>query len=739
MSLVDFVTEPKTRLLRSSRRGRSEPAYSNEEERRLRLASLYIVTFLVAALLIFRLYGVQVAEREKHTANLRNQTTMKVILSPARGSILDRNGVPLAENRARLDLDIYLRELVGYYKLSQGTKSGQTFDIYKIVNESSVEIRQTLGLKDIDEKALRRHYNQQPNVPFQLANNLDFTKLSQFSEHSLNVHGIQETARPVRQYNYGALASQIIGYVGKVEEKTDAEYIPESVGKEGIEKSFDTLLQGTPGFRLLRKNNQGHVLSVESETSPQVGHSVYLSIDARIQYITEQAMRRVGRGAAVVMDPHNGDILAMVSVPSFDPNDLIPPISPQIWKDLTKDPTKPLLNRSINAYAPGSVFKPVTAIGAFISTKYNFKPNTTIYAPASISIGGITWADWYKGTRGDINLKTALEWSCNPFFYRLAEKAGIESVDEAAKRVGFGQRLLEFEPGNSYIRGESAGVIPGPEWMNSLGQARVKKWKIEYDKAKAEGLTKDKLPRQPIIESWSMGHTYNTSIGQGNVLVTPLQLVTAYCALANGGTVYFPRLVLGVTRTNDGERETVKEYAPRIYGELGIAPAELKAIQDGLRAVVATGTAKKAQIPGIEVAGKTGTAQFLRSGIKDNRTWFVGFAPFADPHYVVAVMIEGGNSGGGTSAPVVNEIMRGIFDIEKGIVPEMTVLKPAVGSFNALTSDDGSDPSVAAGVVPPAGASPATEAEAQAAAQTPPKPQKQGPSLFDRIFKKRNR
>lgn len=737
MLLDNLAAEPKARRSLPSRRRGSEPAYSNVEERRLRLSSLYLVVLLAAAFLIYRLYEVQVAEGEMHTANLRNQTTMKVVLSPARGSILDRNGQALAENKASLDIDIYLRELVGYYKLSQGGR--QPLDIYKIVNESSAEIRQTLGLKDIDEKALRRHYNQQPNIPFQLANNLDFTKLSLFSEHSLNIRGIQETARPIRAYPFGALASQILGYVGKVEEKTDAEYIPEFVGKEGIEKSFDSYLQGKPGFRVLRKNNQGHVLSVESETPPAVGDSVYLTIDARIQYITEEAMRKVGRGAAVVMDPRNGDVLAMVSVPSFDPNDFVPAINPQLWKSLTKDPTKPLLNRVINAYAPGSVFKPVTAIGGFISPKTDFKPNKTYYTPASVSLGGITWEDWYKGSRGDINLKTALEWSCNPFFYKLAERAGIESIDEAADRVGLGHRLLEFEPGISYIRGESAGVIPGPKWMDDIGRARLKRWQAEVAKARAEGVPKDKLPRQPVIESWSLGHTYNVSIGQGNVLITPLQLVTVYSAIANGGTVYFPRLVLGVTRNNDGERETIREYEPRIHGQIGIEADEIKGIQDGLRAVVATGTAKKAALPDIEVAGKTGTAQFWRNGIKDNRTWFVGYAPFRDPRYVVAVMIEGGTSGGGTSAPVVNEIMRGIFAMEKGVTPELSSLKPAVGSFNAITGEDNSDPSAPSAGTPP----PAADEVAPAADPEPveaPKPEKKkGPSLFDKIFNRRNR
>lgn len=675
---------------------------NHSDHARFRLAFISLLVLAAGVVLLQRLYVVQLSEGEMHTASLRSQTITTISLSPARGSILDRNGLALAENKASIDIDIYLRELVGHYARNQkgvlpttnvtrGSRTTKRIDIAKIVKDSTSPITQALGLKELDEKELIDHYDQHPQIPYHLANNLDFAVLSQFAEHSAEIPGIQETARPVRNYNYGALAAQILGYTGMVENVQEDVFVPESVGKEGIERTFDSYLQGTPGSRLLRKNNLGYILGVEAETPPVIGNSVYLTIDARIQYIAEQAMRNhgIGRGGVVVMDPNTGDVLAMVSIPSFDPNDFVPAVSASTWSALTQDPTKPLLNRTITAgYPTGSTFKPITAIAALTNPAAKFTPNTVINSPSAIYWANRWWKDWTGNTAGEgnITLKTALEWSTNTFFYQLGVRAGIDSMEKTAKEMGLGARVLEYEPGKVFLPGEIPGVIPGKDYFNKLGDPKVAAWK-----AKRAANPKDRTP-PPIIERWSDGHTMNTSIGQGFVSATPIQMATMTSAIANGGTVHLPRMVAAVTRSNGNGQELVQEFPVRTLDKLDIKPEYMEAVRQGMLAVVESGTARKAQVEGVKVAGKTGTAQFMgRIGgrtMKDLRTWFIGFAPYDKPRYAIAMVIEGGVAGGRTNAPVVSEILTGIFSLEKGTPLEMAYMAPAQGHFLGATEPE---------------------------------------------------
>lgn len=656
---------------------------------RLRIISVGVLASV--AVLVAQLYNVQVKEGERYAASLRSQTTVPVILSPARGSIVDRNGIGLAENRASIDIDIYLRELVGYYARSNKSKLPKTsapgtgasiVDVDKIVDDSTGDLVRSLGLNvKYTRKDLLRHYYQTPNIPFQLVNNLDFTTLSKFSEHSVSIPGIQETPRPVRSYNFGALAPHILGYVGKVEETTDADFVPESVGKEGIERVFDEYLQGKPGGKILRKNNVGYILGVEAVQQPTIGGTVYLSLDARIQEITEQAMRRVGRGAAVVMDPWTGDILAMVSVPSYDPNVFIPSVDANEWRRLIGDSTKPLHNRAISPYAIGSTFKTVVAMAALKNPKANFTPRTQIYSPGAIWIANRWAKDWNPDGRGSIGVIEALQWSCNTFFYQLGVRTGIDSIVDMSRTVGMDQLLLVDDQGNPILPGESAGTIPGPKWMEEREDKRFAAW--------AEKKKKDPsfvYPRR-WRERWSEGHTVNTSIGQGFVDVTPLQLTTMIAAVANGGEVHRPRLVLAVTQMENGENKVIKEYPVHKIGEIGLDPEDMAAVKEGLRKVVAEGTGKRAAPtdPEFKAAGKTGTAQFWSTiqGVysKDNRAWFSGYAPIDKPRYALAIVVEGGASGGGTAGPIAKEIFDRVNEMEKGSTVDMVYLTPAIGHY----------------------------------------------------------
>jgi len=677
-----------------------------------RMSAAMVVVVLAAVILLQRLFVVQVVEGQKHAQTLIQQTTIPILLSPPRGLILDRNGLPLAENRARYDVDLYVRELTGNYArahrgrlpmtmvdvgVGEKKRKQKQVDIAKIVEETSMEPLRNLGIVtnyDVDE--LRKHNQQRPNTPFQLATQIDFATLSRMAERDPRIPGVQEAARPVRWYPYGALASHIMGFVGAPEEQTLETFQPEVIGKEGIEKGFEQDLEGVPGGKILKKNNLGFILEEQGYQAPVPGHNVYLTLDARVQTIVEGVMRRVGRGACVVMDPKSGDILAMCSVPNYDPNSFVPGGTGKStdWKQLMTAEAKPMLNRALGAYAPGSTFKTLTALSALENPAAKFTPQTVIHSPGSIEMAGRTWHDWNPDGQGDIALKRGLAMSCNTFFYQLGVRTGIESISEMGKRIGFGERLLLRTDGEPALAGEDPGTMPGREWMENRMAQRKKVYKGKIEKWVAEG-KKTPRPTPPAVEKWSDGHTANTSIGQGYVRVTPLQMAVMVSAVANGGTVYRPRLVQGVGRTTEKGTKATKEYPVAVKrGDLGVKPENLAAVREGLRAVVTEGTGKNAAVKDIEVAGKTGSAQFVTtiggSTVKDTRTWFTGFAPLKDPHYVVIVIVEGGVSGGSTCAPLASEILFKLFEMEKGVMPQLVYQGPVVGHFHGVTASDGS-------------------------------------------------
>jgi penicillin-binding protein 2 len=655
---------------------------------RTRARVLALLMLAGAGMLIWKLYQIQVVSGDEYASRIVSQSTTSVLLPPARGTIADRNGVALAENKASVDLDLYLNVLVSHYlrgrkgkrplTAAPGSSGRKMTDVAKIVDDTTRDAVRLLGfdMEHITRRDILRHYDQKPNVPMRIARDLDFATLSLIAEYNINVPGLEETARPVRNYRYGAFAAHILGNVGKVEDvPTDASYVPDVVGKDGIERSMDAYLQGEPGAKVLRKNSLGYIMGVDAVKEPLPGGTVYLSLDARIQMIAEQEMRGVGRGACVVMDPANGDILAMVSVPSYDPNTYAAEVS-----RLNTDATAPLLNRAINGYAVGSEFKLVTAMAAFRNPDITFTPNTVIYSPAAWFHASRWWKDWTNNPgQGNITLKTALQWSTNTFFYQLGVKTGIRSIQEAAAASGMGQRLLVDAGGAPLLRGETAGVIPGADYFNAASQRKLAAWR---ERRKAEPKSREPYP---ALEVWSDGHTINTSIGQGFVKVTPLQLATMMSAVANGGTVYWPRLVLHVAGLPDSADGDQKSFPVRAKGSLGLTAAQLRALQEGLRAAVTDGTGKRAAVKGFPVAGKTGTAQYwmMRDGVKtdDYKTWFNGYAPYDQPRDVVVVLVEGGISGGRTCGPIAARIFQRLAGLEKGADVELPYLSPAVGNF----------------------------------------------------------
>ena len=628
---------------------------------RLRIQFLGLLMLLGMGALALRLWWIQVAHGAEWTAQVRGSSQATVRIPSVRGEIKDRNGLTLVQNRASYEVDFYLPEMVKGYRERFGSPPLEEYraiisgmpkdvkepDIIKIVNDGVVPRLDDLDLaRDYNAGQLQRHYRNDTEVPFSYIKDIDFPTMAKFSEHDVGLPGVDIAIKPVRSYVYGALAAHILGYVGapddvnKEEARKYSFYQGDVEGKSNVEKSMDEYLRGKPGVRYLRRNAKGVIDGVLREEPPRQGGNVFLTIDARIQAITEEALRAVGRAAAVVIDPNNGDILAMVSVPSFDPNTFIPSIKAKDWQTLRKDEANPLVNRAISAFPPGSTFKLITSLAGL--RKNLSKARFTCY-------GGVSYGDHYfhcwisekGGQHGTLGLTDAIKVSCDSFFYQYGNAAGIDSIDATGKMLGLG------EESGTQLAGEQVGVLPGPEWMQ-----------VQHPQ-----------------ERWSQAYTANVSIGQGYDLVTPLQLAMAYTAAANGGVCYYPRLVDKVLNQDgspvlDENGKIAVPKTPRVRTDLRneFTPDQIELVRKGLWKVVNEdgGTGSAARLKAWQVAGKTGTAQATDHGHKDTIAWFACFAPFDRPKYVVAVMVQGGEHGGGVAGPVATRIMERTLALDEG-------------------------------------------------------------------------
>ncbi len=687
------------------------------------LASIAAVCFLM---LVGRLWYVQVARGSEYTSRIRNNSQVNVRLPAVRGEIIDRQGIPLAQNRASNAVEFYLPDIVRDYRSRFGTVPRHNYrttvagmmteksepDIVKIVDELIMPQLAKLGLaRAYNPRQLRLHFRNNTEVPFTYMEDLDFDTMARLSEHDVDLPGVNVTVRPVRRYVYGALGAHLLGYVGPPKEidKEEASqfnfYQPDTEGKAQLELYYNDDLKGSPGARILQRNAKGVIEGEVGLEAPKQGSNVQLTIDARIQYITEKALRAVGRAAAVVVDPNNGDILAMASVPSYDPNIFIPTISAAAWSELTQDPTDPLINRATSAYAPGSTYKIPTALAGLRAGLEDRRFTCT----GVVTYGNTPMKCWIadkNGAHGAIDLESAIRVSCNAFFYQYGNAAGIDNIVAVGNMLGFGQKS------GLPLSGEASGILPGPEWMRA------------------------NYPR----ERWSSGQTANASIGQGFVLTTPLQMAMVAATVANGGTSYYPRLVDKVV-AQDGT--TIRQEPIKIRANLvesGFTPEEIEKVRRGMWDVVnrGGGTAASARIKNYEVAGKTGTAQFWRGRVKDNHTWFIAFAPYEKPRYAVAVIVQGAQSGGGVAAPIAAKILADIFKMEEGDAVEVAALEPAKGSFQFVSSVDFGRPIPAALADAPPGEAeavdgPPSDAPAQfAPPQERPVEKKKG--IFQRLF-----
>jgi penicillin-binding protein 2 len=621
----------------------------------IRIQFLGLLMLMGMGTLALRLWWIQVAHGADWTAQVRSSSQATVRIPSVRGEIKDRNGLPLVQNRASYEVDFYLPEMVRGYRERFGSpplteyraiingmpKDQKEADIIKIVNDGIVPRLDDLDLaRDYNAGQLQRHYRNDTEVPFTYLKDIDFPTMAKFSEHDVGLPGVDIAVKPVRSYVYGAMAAHILGYVGapddinKDEARKYTFYQGDVEGKSNVEKLMDEYLRGKPGVRYLRRNAKGVIDGVLREEAPRQGADVFLTIDARIQAITEEALRAVSRAGAVVVDPNNGNILAMASVPSFDPNTFIPSIKAKDWKVLQKDEGDPLVNRAISCLPPGSTFKLITALAGLREPKN--LANAHYNCGGGVSYGDHFFRCWVAEkhyTHGNIGLADAIKVSCDSFFYQYGNAAGIQSIDVVGKMLGIG------EESGLQLSGEQSGNMPGPEWMQ-----------IHHPQ-----------------ERWSQAQTANVSIGQGYTLVSPLQLAMAYATIANGGVCYYPRLVDRVLNQDGSpvlneQGNVAVPQKSRVRSDLRdeISPDKIDLVRKGFWKVVNEdgGTGGRARLKDWVVAGNTGTAQASDRGHEENVAWFACFAPFDHPKYVVVVMVQGASGHGGEVAgPIATRIL----------------------------------------------------------------------------------
>ncbi len=642
--------------------------------------TLGAIVLLAMTALTVRLWQVQVNEHDKWASKLRKSSQDIVRIPAPRGHINDRNGVTLVENRLNFKVDFYLPDVEQAYRNAHDDVPVNVYqarvrgmlreleepNIVEIVEKTVIPKLENLNVaEEWSTVSLRNHYRQRRFVPFTFSDDVDFETLARLSERSVDAAGVNVSENPVRHYVYESLACHILGYTGQIQnledepdikEFTRAGYAPDEVGVSQVELRMDRYLRGTPGRRILQRNPKGVVEGEVGRVEPVQGAEVFLTIDARIQHITEMALRDAlrgrGRAAAVVVNPNNGDVLAMASLPSFDPNKFVPRIPRDQWEQLNDDPSDPLLNRALLPFAPGSTYKIVVALAGLSE---NLGANTFFSCGGGVSYGNTFMRCWNTGGHGTLGLREAIMRSCNSYFYKFGNAAGADAIVRVGKVLGLG------EVSGLGLIGEWPGILPGPDWL------------------------KENHPR----ERWSEGFTANTSIGQGYVLATPLQMAMVAATVANGGTSYAPRLIDKVV-AQDGSILLQEESKIRGHlSDFGITPDEIEVVRRGMRDVVNSGggTAGRARVKGMAVAGKTGTAQVWRvneNGVRlgDNHVWFISFAPYETPQLAVCVLVANGQAGGRVAAPIAARIINESTALEKGYTPKLVALEPAKGGFS---------------------------------------------------------
>ncbi len=567
----------------------------------------------------------QVIEQEKFkTLSDENRISHRLVTA-GRGEIMDRFGVPLAIN----------------------TQNFRAF----VIAERSRDVEGTLGklaelipLSDLERKTvLAGVAKQRAFTPILVKENLSWEDMAKVESNLPDLPGVSVDEGEIRSYPFGEATAHIIGYVGRISEAEIAQAEEKGakdpifrlpgfrIGKTGVEKEHDDVLRGTAGRTSAEVNVVGREIRELEKIPPKKGKRLTLTLDADLQMQCQEMLMREKSASAVVMDTHTGEVYALCSYPGFDPNLFSRGIPADLWSELLANETNPLTNKAVSGqYPPGSTFKMVTALAVL---EAGISPDARVFCPGHYMLGGIKFHCWKPGGHGHMSMVPALEQSCDVYFYEMGRRIGVDNIAKMGRRLGLGEKL-DFD-----IPGERPGLMPDRAW-----KARTQKER-----------------------TWHQGETLNVSIGQGQVLTTPLQLATMTARLVNGGVAVKPVLVRSI--------EDKGNQIP-VWDKTGISARHLEIVCEGMNAVVnggrGTAAASKIREEPYSMGGKTGTAQVQRitaaqraAGVKnEDLPWrqrhhalFVGYGPVEDPRYVVAVVVEHGVGGSKAAAPIARDIL----------------------------------------------------------------------------------
>ena len=575
----------------------------------------------ISLILIGRLFYLQILQGERFMLLAEKNRTAIRLTMPDRGKIYDRNGVVLADNK-RIFQAVLIKEQAPDYR--------KTLENFK-----------KLIPLDGDEEAriLKEIKYKRPFMPVQIKDNLTRDQVVSLYLNAPVLEGIQIEETMIRDYPKKNLTAHVLGYVSLLTDKdtnVDGMWFDLAgyrIGRTGLEESFESMLRGKPGFKKTEINAMGRTVRLMEEEKSVSGKDLHLTIDARLQQIATDAMGEQA-GTAIVVNVRTGEILSFVSTPTFDPNLFLAPISQKQWNQLMNNQKKPLQNKGLyGTYSPGSIFKLVVGLAGLESGVID--PQKRVYCSGVVQLGNQKFHCWKKEGHGALTLQEALRHSCDVYFYEMAQKIGVERIVETANKLGFGEAV------STEMNKDKTGLLPTPEW------------KLKTRK-----------------EEWRMGDTLNLSIGQGFLLVTPLQLVRAVAAIANDGHLLNLHFVAKKNESN--------------FDKALFNTSHLKLIKAGMYDVVnnekGTAYGSRFNLNGMRMAGKTATTQVRRISLKEREegikkqkdmAWesrdhalFAAYAPADKPKYAVIVVVEHGGGGSSAAAPVASKILKGALNLD---------------------------------------------------------------------------
>ncbi len=552
------------------------------------------ILFLAVIVILWSI-RLQVFEGRKYSRlSEENRIRTKYTEAP-RGRILDRHGRELANTRPGF-----------YVSVVRAAIDEQTLKILERILDMKAD--------DILEKS---QIEKNPYNPVKIAHDISYEQLSLIEEKLDVLNGVEVGVEPLRNYPYGDLLFHQIGYVGEITakelERDGSYFIGDYIGKMGIEQYYENILRGTPGVEYIEVDARGKEVGKITEkrsTLPTAGYDLRTTLDAALIESVAVYLEDYEKAACVCLDPGNGAIIVLYSKPGFDPNLFTHGLQKTEWDILHKDPNAPIYNRAtMSCYPPGSTFKPFIALAALdskiIENGKRFEPCSGEYR-----LGRRTFRCWK--THGSLNLTGAIVNSCDIYFYQLGSLVGIDTIFDRASRIGFGKKTGIDLPN------EKTGIMPDRIW---------------YEKRYGR--------------NWTRGHIFNLSIGQGDILVSPIQLACAFTVFANAGKIPMPHII---------EKNDTTFYTS------GLSPEAIETVRIALAGVVARGTGTLARVPNFEVCGKTGTSQNPHG---EDHSLFVGFAPANDPAILVCIIVENAGHGGSVAAPIAGKIMRSYLGSHK--------------------------------------------------------------------------